>query len=582
MKKIICILLLSCMLLLSVSCNKTDQNGDGSDNQSSTPTPDDSSQSVDMTGKLVLSGENRYRVIYAPNTKKMALRIQDRLMELDPSSSSEIGYYKLLSDKSTEDDGASEILVGLTNREASATAATLLSSYLDYAISVSDKKIAIVANTPERLEEAVDKFVALIKAYGSGSKTALAYDGEKTITDNYSGYAHASLTLGNATIKDFAVIIPENATESDEDLANSIVDWLKTASGVVIPIKNDTEPEKQNEILIGKTNRAASADITDGTTVLEDSHYCIRMTNGKLVIAATNKRGYSRAFATLKTELINNQSNIKDGTDIMNTQVTRSLDGKNILFMGNSFVYYGFCVIEGNQKSTDKGYLYQICKNNGDEVNVYDYVWGGKTLKWIYDNHLSVADPEFLKSIDIVFMSEAGNNNASLIENIEEIQALFPSTTEFYYMSHAYVYQASTMNIQDALPRLVQKGIPVGDWGAIAYDLWRGAVKFPESKLTYNKETFIKNKGDTHHQNMLSGYITAQMAYCLATGVSAVGQDYSFCCDTSINSQFDVNKFIENHYNEGTTNMDKVFESAYDMLEIQKLIDEYIDRVNFS
>ena len=186
------------------------------------------------------------------------------------------------------------------------------------------------------------------------------------------------------------------------DLANSIVDWLKTASGVVIPIKNDTEPEKQNEILIGKTNRAASADITDGTTVLEDSHYCIRMTNGKLVIAATNKRGYSRAFATLKTELINNQSNIKDGTDIMNTQVTRSLDGKNILFMGNSFVYYGFCVIEGNQKSTDKGYLYQICKNNGDEVNVYDYVWGGKTLKWIYDNHLSVADPEFLKSIDFV------------------------------------------------------------------------------------------------------------------------------------------------------------------------------------
>ena len=43
-----------------------------------------------------------------------------------------------------------------------------------------------------------------------------------------------------------------------------------------------------------------------------------------------------------------------------------------------------------------------------------------------------------------------------------------------------------------------------------------------------------------------------------------------------------VNSYIEKHYNEGTTNMDKVFESAYDMLEIQKLIDEYIDRVNFS
>ncbi|MBR2347332.1 MAG: hypothetical protein IKA68_06995 [Clostridia bacterium] len=582
MKKIICILLLSCMLLLSVSCNKTDQNGDGSDNQSSTPAPDDSSQSVDMTGKLVLSGENRYRVIYAPDTKRMALRIQDKLTALDPSSSSEIGYYKLLSDKSTEDDGSLEILVGLTNREASATAATLLSSYLDYAISVSDKKIAIVANTPERLEEAVDKFVSLIKAYGSGTKTALAYDGEKTIIDNYSGYAHASLTLGDAPIKNFSVVIPENSAELEQGLAENIVNWLKTASGVVLQIRKDTETEQKNEILIGATNREASADIKNGTTVFEDSHYCIRMSGGKLVIAASSKRGYGRAFSNFKTELINNQSNIKDGTDIMNTQTTRSLDGKNILFMGNSFVYYGFCIIEGNQKSVDHGYLYQICKANGDEVNVYDYVWGGKDLKWIYDNHLSVADPEFLKTIDIVFMSEAGNNNASLIEDIEEIQALFPETTEFYYMSHAYVHQANTTHIKDAFPKLIEKGIPVGDWGAIAYDLWRGAVKFPESKITYNKETFIKNKGDTYHQNMLSGYLTAQMAYCLATGVSAVGQDYSFCCDTSINSQFDVNKFIENHYNEGTTNMDMVFESAYDMLEIQKLIDEYIDRVNFS
>lgn len=579
MKKILCLFLLATLLLLSVSCNQSEDAPDGSGIQSNSP--DDTDEIIDISGKLVLSGENRYRVIYAPGTKKMALKIFDKLTALDPRSSSEIGYYQLLDDKSTADDGTPEILVGLTNREESEKASETLSSYLDYAISMSDKKIAIVANTPERLEEAVNRFIKLIEAHGSGDNTVLTYGGEKAILDSYSDYLHPSLTLGDTPIKNFSIVISENATEIEQSVANSLVDWLKTSTGVILQIRNDTEAEQQSEILIGKTNRAASADITDGTTVLEDSHYCIRMNGGKLVIAATNKKGYSRALSNLKTELSNNQSNIKDGTDIMNTQTTRSLDGKNILFMGNSFVYYGFCVIEGNQKSTDQGYLYQICKANGDDVNVYDYVWGGKTLKWIYDNHLSVADPEFLKSIDIVFMSEAGNNNASLVEHIEEIQALFPNTTEFYYISHAYVHQANTTHIKDAFPKLIEKGIPVGDWGAIAFDLWRGAVKFPESKLTYNKETFIKNKGDSHHQNMLSGYLTAQMAYCLATGVSAVGQDYSFCCDTSVNSQFDVDKFIEKHYNEGTTNMDKVFESPYDMLELQKLIDKYIDEYNY-
>ena len=538
--------------------------------------------SADIDGKLLLSGENRYRVIYASGSKKMALKIQDKLISLDPLSFTEIGYYKLSSDESTTDDGTPEILVGITNREESLEAAKLLKTYLDYSISTIGNKIVIVANTPERLESAVEEFLSLIEAVESGDNTLLLYRGDEQINNEYSDYPYDKITFGDISVEEFEIVIPDNAKDEEKEIANRIRDWLRTAVGVTLEIKTDASPESDYELLIGATNRAASASVVTPDTPLENGHYCLKLQNGKLVIAAGNKKGYVLAFSNLKGEINQNQNNLMNGTDIMNTQTIRSLDGKNILFAGNSFVYYGYCVIEGNQKSTDYGYLYEICKANGDNVNVYDYVWGGKDLKWIYDNHLSVADPEFLKTIDIVFLSEAGNNNAELVEDIEEIMALFPENTECYYMSHAYAHQANSANILASLPRLVEKGIPVGDWGAIAFDLWTGKVKFPESKLTYNKETFIKNNGDYHHQNMLSGYLTAQMAYCLATGVSAVGQDYSFCCDTNVNPAFDVNAYIEKHYTPGSTNMDKVFESPYDMLEIQKLIDKYIDDYNFS
>ena len=46
----------------------------------------------------------------------------------------------------------------------------------------------------------------------------------------------------------------------------------------------------------------------------------------------------------------------------------KSLDKKTVMFLGNSFVYYGYCVMEGGQGNADRGYFYQICKNNGESV----------------------------------------------------------------------------------------------------------------------------------------------------------------------------------------------------------------------
>ncbi|MBE6677539.1 MAG: hypothetical protein E7597_01950 [Ruminococcaceae bacterium] len=266
-----------------------------------------------------------------------------------------------------------------------------------------------------------------------------------------------------------------------------------------------------------------------------------------------------------------------------NGAAVRSLDGKNVMFIGNSFIYYGYCVNNGSQTKTDKGYFKQLCTANGENVNVYDYVWGGRNLDYIYENYLVDCTEDFLSTIDYVFLSEAGENNSALVSDIQKIIDLYPSSkTEFYYLCHSYTYQAGHSNIKNALSTLQDKGIGIVNWGKLVYDVWKGNESVPGATKTYDKNTFIVNKNDTHHENMLSGYITAQMAYCAITGKSAVGQSYEFCTDTSINSKYDPDAFISSYYNAGTTNFDAVFDSVPDMLGLQTLMDKYLEKYNFS
>ena len=95
-----------------------------------------------------------------------------------------------------------------------------------------------------------------------------------------------------------------------------------------------------------------------------------------------------------------------------------SLNGKKVLFVGNSFVYYGNCVIDGSGES-DKGYFYQLARANGEDVTVINHTYGGRTLSYIYENHLP-KDRDYYKDVECVFMSEAGQNNEELVEDCKK------------------------------------------------------------------------------------------------------------------------------------------------------------------
>jgi hypothetical protein len=266
-----------------------------------------------------------------------------------------------------------------------------------------------------------------------------------------------------------------------------------------------------------------------------------------------------------------------------------SLDGKKVVFIGNSFIYYGGVVETGSQKKTDKGFFYEICKANGENCTVYDCTYGSHHL---YDftssgcksgschDGADLLKGVPLSSIDYVFISEAGENNSNFVKDVKNIMKRFPSTTKFVYLSHSYTHIQNHTKIIDNLDNIQDLGVDIVVWGKLVDDVIDGRVKVPGATVTYKKTTFIKNKGDSHHPNPLSGYITAQMAYCAVTGKSAVGQmpDVYAIGDTiKYKSQLGYAAFISTHYSSSSsTNFKTVMKSKKDMQGLQELMDKYL------
>ena len=282
MKKIL-VLLLALILSLSLlcSCNKE---GDGD------PTDDEANGSQNATeetiGGILLSGENRYRVVYPQNEtalKAFGLKIYDKLLELDPIAPTKPAYYSLTSDK-TDPAGAKEILIGLTNRPATEKAADALQSYPDFTITLQDGNIAIFANTQARLDAAVRYFVKNIKASTSGD---VYYTGGENYVDVYKG-DYASATINGKPLKDYSIVLSANATDAEKALATELSNELSFITGTTLPTTTDSSAALK--IVFGKGEEGS----------LNDRIY---LDNDAIVLAPASENGYQRLIETLASKI---------------------------------------------------------------------------------------------------------------------------------------------------------------------------------------------------------------------------------------------------------------------------------------
>ena len=308
----------------------------------------------------------------------------------------------------------------------------------------------------------------------------------------------------------------------------------------------------------------------------------------------TQPSGYNKNVMST-TASISKTSSLQDDVIILYAvwaegENTNSLDGKNVMFIGNSFIYYGGVVNYGSPKKTDKGWFYDICKANGESVTVYDCTYGAHRLRDFTSSGckngschsgkdlLSGLD---LKSIDYLFISEAGENNANFVRDVKNVIKRFPSKTKVFYLSHSYTYIKNHTNITKKLSEVQKLGVGVIEWGKLVDDVIDGRTSVSGATVSYKKNTFIKNKGDTHHPNPLAGYITAQMAYCAATGKTAVGQMPNIYAAGDSNkygqSVVGYSAFTSKHYtSSSSSNYKTILKSSKDILGLQKLMNKYL------
>ena len=280
------------------------------------------------------------------------------------------------------------------------------------------------------------------------------------------------------------------------------------------------------------------------------------------------------------------------------------LDGKKILFVGNSFTYYGKTVIEKGvqvltqaERGNDKGFFYQLCHEKGMNVSVTNWTFGAHRLSdslGVCTANKSCKGTDHLsylvdRNFDYVVLQQGTVTQTSVefLSIIDAAIAIFKKANPHVKFAFLMQYRIHEQMYEwrSAIKELEARGVTVVDWGALVWDLITGAAVVPNTKEGYNRNTFIisKSESDGYHPNMLTGYITTLMTYCALTGDSAVGQPYKFCGDAKINLAFDFEKFKSSFYTYGdsSTNFDTVLKSAENIRGIQELVDKYLAEKRF-
>ena len=296
---------------------------------------------------------------------------------------------------------------------------------------------------------------------------------------------------------------------------------------------------------------------------------------------------------------------------------------KKIIFIGNSLTYYGGLVADGTQNTDDasmkkrfgdEGYFYQMAKQNDIEINVTNWTWGGHGIDDIFgescaadrghDGHNHYADFKRLSDMEYDYIVMQPTNRTALtgealkeqIQMVKDAFSIKSPDAEYYVLIPTTYYINDTNDKKDFRKSFSaveeETGVKIIPWGKLVSDLIDGDAVVENSSQTYNKNSFIISvtATDGYHPNQLTGYITTQFVFSNIFGKKAEGENYAFCTDSELKSWFDVDSFLKKYYKydnistsgtlkgDSLTNYPEIFESSTDMLGIQKLIDEYIEK----
>lgn len=277
-----------------------------------------------------------------------------------------------------------------------------------------------------------------------------------------------------------------------------------------------------------------------------------------------------------------------------------TLGGKKVIFVGDSMMFWGQCVLRtGNDadRYNDQGYFYQLCKANGIDVTVTNWTFPAKGPEYIMNHYITDSGAaDQLKDLNYDYVIFRGTRQtaataeaeiATLTRYIEKFRAVNPDVKFIYYVTagaHKVALNESfPVDVLDNIKNIEKLGVTIADWGKVVSDIVTGETPVPGATQDFNFNSFVvaKTIEDGAHPNVLAGYVAALTVYCSITGESAVGQPYSFCGDTSLNSKFDLAAYEAANYVYGTSNFRQIFDSPADMAGLQQLVDKCLNEKAF-
>ena len=172
---------------------------------------------------------------------------------------------------------AKEIVVGSTNRPGSARALQEIGEK-DYIIRFENGRLIITGGSDEATVRAVNFF---IDSYVNTADGTLILPDNLEIVSRYE-YIYGKLSVDGIALEKFTVVYPDSGDAYAKYTAMSLADMILGCSGIKLATTTDKTAETDYEILIGNTNRKASADAA--AVKLADDEFLLAKEGNKIVM----------------------------------------------------------------------------------------------------------------------------------------------------------------------------------------------------------------------------------------------------------------------------------------------------------
>ncbi len=125
----------------------------------------------------------------------------------------------------------------------------------DYAYGVKGNDLLIIGGTADKTATVLEAYLSVLSGL-SGDEPLLRNDSAFLM---YGTYKYDCVSLNGKELCEYTIVYPQNGSERESIIAEWIADKFQAENGYVLRCTDDSAAATDNEIRIGKTNRASSS-----------------------------------------------------------------------------------------------------------------------------------------------------------------------------------------------------------------------------------------------------------------------------------------------------------------------------------